>query len=334
SPAEQPGGGPNGGDTTLAVDGAQPGGTQPGGARSGGHLGSAGVAVVRCDERWPTGEGELAESNNPLAALEPVGVGGVLDGAFDLLRARFGLLVGLAAAMLLPLQLIEVLGEISSGLDADVDAAGFTSSLDLLAADTATSALGWLVLIMRVIVLSFLGLVMGVMVSDLLDDRRRSAASLVGAAARRWWVAVLVPVLCLPIKIAGGCLLLVGFFIADAFLMCASVVAGAESRGPLHAFGRSWQLATRQFGVALGVSFGGFAILLVLQLAFWIGPALLASQFLASEALLLLVQQIGLLSMLVLQPLTACIAARAYVELRCRTEALDLEIRRNKVGLA
>lgn len=299
----------------------------------GDQLGSAGVAIARCNERWPSQIGELAESDNPLASLEPVGVGGVLDGAFDLLRNRFGMLVAVAAAMLLPLQLLEVLGEMSSGLDADLDASGFAASFDLLAASTTTSAIDWIVLILRVVALSFLGVLTGAMVSDLLADRRRPASGLIGAAARRWWVAALIPVFCVPVKTAGACLIYIGFFAADALLMCASVVAGAEGRGPIHAFGRSWRLAGRNYGTALGVAFGGFLISLVLQAAFWIGPVLLASQFLASESLLLLVQQIGLLSMLVLQPLTACIAARAYVEFRCRSEALDIELRRTKVGL-
>jgi hypothetical protein len=71
----------------------------------------------------------------------------------------------------------------------------------------------------------------------------------------------------------------------------------------------------------------------VLQLSLYLGPVLLASFFVSSEPMLLALQQVALLSLLVTQPLTAAIAARAYVEFRCRSEALDLALRRRDLGL-
>jgi hypothetical protein len=65
----------------------------------------------------------------------------------------------------------------------------------------------------------------------------------------------------------------------------------------------------------------------------WVGPVLLAGQFVTSESVLLVVQQVSLLTLLVVQPLTACITARAYVELRCRAEGLDIQLRRERLGL-
>lgn len=296
-------------------------------------LGSAGVAVARCDAKWSPGSLERELADNPLEGLAPVGVGGVLDGGFDLLRHRFGTLVGLAAALLLPLQLLEVLGELQAGLDADASASGFNGFSDPFAVGAASTPVAWLVLVLRVVALSFLGVVTGSMVADLLGGRRRPTGQLLASAARRWWVAVLLPLLCVPVKSVGTCLVYVGFFAADALLMCASVVAGAEGRGPLHAFGRSWRLAWQNYGTAFGISFGGFLIAVVLQVSLWVGPVLLAGQFVTSESVLLVVQQVSLLTLLIVQPLTACIAARAYVELRCRAEGLDIQLRRERLGL-
>ena len=295
-------------------------------------LSAAGVAVARCDAPWPEDEGAGGEFDDPLSALSPVGVGGVLDGGFELLRSRFGLLVGTAAALFLPLQLLEVLAALSAGLDAQITTGGLGGSLELLGSG-ATTGVDVFVLVARVMALSLLGLLCGVMVSDLLGGRRRTGGSLLRLAGGRWWVALVLPLLCVPVKAVGSCLVYVGFFLADALLMCASVAAGAERLGPFASFGRSWRLALRHYGTAIGVSVGAFFIALVLQAALFVGPVLLAGQFLTSESALLVVQQVALLSLLVVQPLTACIAARAYVELRCRAEGLDIELRRARIGL-
>jgi hypothetical protein len=81
------------------------------------------------------------------------------------------------------------------------------------------------------------------------------------------------------------------------------------------------------------VAVGGFFIVAILQVALYLGPAALTALFIPSEAAVLVVQQVSMLVLLITQPLTACIAARAYVELRCRSEALDLDLRGQEIGL-
>ncbi len=298
------------------------------GPAGGGSLGAAGLAVARGDAPWPDRPASAGAGGQFLDDLEPVGVGGVLDGGFELLRRNFGLLFGVAAALLLPLQLIDLGATMAAGHAAELQTSPFLAALGSLNAVTPATLV---VSALRLVVLSFLGLLTGVLVAEALDPRGRPVPSLVAVAARRWWVALLVPVLCTPVKAIGGCLFYVGFFLGDALLMCASVVAGAERAGPLQAFARSWTLGWRSFGTALGVSFGSFVISAVLQISLYAGPALLASLFVSSEAMLLAVQQIALLALLVTQPLTAAIAARAYLELRCRSEALDLALRRRRL---
>lgn len=318
----------------VPPEGGAPAGTIDAGADHHGVpvlAGSAGVAVARGDTPWPDDfSAGTGSDHGALNDLGPVGVAGVLDGGFDLLRRNFSLLVGLAAALYLPLQLVDLWISLAAGLSADLDTS------PLLAAFGMTGnvlPLSWVVVGLRVVALSVLGLAAGVLVDDSLGGRSRQTRAVLGAVGRRWWVALLVPVLCVPVKVVSGCLLYVGFFLGDAFLMCASVAAGAERRGPMGSFARSWRLASRNYGTALGVSLGAFAISVVLQLALYAGPALLTSLFVPSEAVLVAVQQVAMLSMIVTQPLTAAIAARAYVELRCRSEALDLSLRRIELGL-
>jgi len=292
--------------------------------------GASGVAVARGDAPWPSLDTSAKADSDSLAPLGPVGVGGVLDGGFDLLRSHFGVLVALAAALLLPLQLVDLLVAVLAGRPAELNASPLLAAVGSSGSNMPVT---WLVVALRVVVLSFLGLTTGVLVSDSLTQRVRRTRSVLAVAAGRWWVALLVPVLCIPVKAVSACLVSVGFFIGDALLMCVSVVAGAEGAGPLRAFGRSWTLGWRSFGTALGVSIGSFVISTVLQVSLYAGPVLLASYFISSESALLAVQHVALLTLLVTQPLTAAIAARAYLEFRCRSEALDLALRRRDLGL-
>ena len=296
-------------------------------------VGAAGVAVATGDAPWLSDvDGSDLGDRNPLAQVEPVGVGGVLDGGFDLLRVGFGRLVGLAAALLLPLQLIELLVMSRSGLTSEVSTEQ-TPMAGFMMIGANPTPFTWVFAGLRLMVLSFLGLAVGIMVRELLGGRLPSGRRLAAAAARRWWVAALIPLLTAPVKSLGFCGFYLGWFLLDAPLMCASVAAGAEGLGPLRAFGRSWTLAKSSYGTAVGISVGGFAVTMILQVALLVGPIFLVTMFTVSEGILLFVQQVASLVLLVTQPLTACIAGRAYVEFRCRAEALDLERRRVAQGL-
>ena len=317
-----------GGATGVAVDPPGPAGTIGPGA-------AAGVAAARGDVPWPaSADATDLGDRNPLGAVEPVGVGGVLDGGFDLLRVGFGPLVGMAAALLLPLQLVELLLRLQQGLDTG----GSTSANSFFggvsgALDGRSTALTWVLVLLRVMVLSFLGLAAGIMARELLAGRLPTGRALWAAAGRRWWVAALIPLLTVPVKSLGACLLYVGFFLLDALLMCASVAAGAEGLGPLAAFRRSWRLGGASYGSALGISVGSFAISTILKVALYLGPVVLVAAFSPSVGVVVAVQQAASLTLLIAQPLTACIAARAYVQFRCSSEGLDLERRRVAQGL-
>ncbi|MEZ5238871.1 MAG: hypothetical protein R2716_07945 [Microthrixaceae bacterium] len=291
---------------------------------------SSGVAVARGDAPWPRAGHEPMDDHGALSGLEPVGVGGVLDGGFEFLRRHFALLVGFSAALYLPLQLADLWISISAGLSAEIEGSPLVVALGSAG---GSLPLSWAVVGLRVVALSAVGMAAGVVVGDSLARTGRRPAEVMKLVARRWWVALLVPLVCIPVKAAFACFAYVGFFIGDSLLMCASVAAGAERTGPLASFARSWRLGVRSFGTALGVSLGAFAISVVLQFALYLGPALLTSVIVPSEEVLLAVQQVAMLSLIVTQPLTAAITARAYVELRCRSEALDLSLRREALGL-
>ena len=283
----------------------------------------------------PAGPGDAALlAGNPLVSLNVTGPGGILDGGFDLLRFRFWRLVGLAAALFIPLQLADLWISLSLGTSAATDAG--STDLSTLIGPQGIGGSGWslLVAVVRSVALCLLGIGVGHLVAGWLQGRDPTFGQVVGAMARRCWVAPVVVAVALSAKVALSCLGGIGFFLADALFFIAGIVAGAEVLGPFATIGRSFRLTRAAYGVALVTCIGSFIISQVLQLALTAGPVVLVASFQPPEGWLLVVEQLASLVLLVALPLTACIAARAYVELRCRTEGFDLVRRQGERGLA
>lgn len=321
------------------------GGADPPPDSQGSGLGpSSGIAVARGDAReprdhrtggdpgTPTPAGEdpaTALVGNPLRSLGVVGPGSVLDQAFDLLRFRFRRWVALAAVLFVPVQLLQLWIALASGTTTSPSGVEGLSQLRLFDGP-GTSGAGWVVTGLQVLGLFLLGMAAGHLVAGWLDGRDDPFGSVVASTARRIWVAPFVVIPAVLAKVVAACFGGVGFFLADALLFVAAPIAGGELLGPFATLGRSVRLARRSYGTALVVCIGGFCITAVLRFALGAGPlALVAVLGLPSEWLVVVSQAMSV-TMLVTMPLTACIAARAHLDLRCRAEGFDL-VRREAV---
>jgi hypothetical protein len=258
---------------------------------------------------------------SPLGALRPVGPGAVLDGGFALLRARFRRIVALAALFFIPIRLFDLVTMIATG-DV-VDRVDIGPSALVVGGGSGWS---WVVILLQSIALSLLGLCVGHLASRLSEGDDPAFGALAALALRRGWVALLIVPISLAIRLPLSCIPL-GFLLGDALVFLSSVVAGAEGLGPWRSVRRSISLTRRSFGSMIAVVLGGLVISQLLRVSFYTGPVLLAGTFTADDAALTAISQAGSLVVLVAEPLTACIAARAYLDLRCRHEGLDLRRR-------
>jgi hypothetical protein len=282
-------------------------------------------------DRTHTAEDPAAAlEGNPLRGLGVVGAGGVLDGAFDLLRFRFRRFVALTAVLFVPLQLIDLLLSLSEGPTTGGDGTGQFQLLDV---GSTTSAWVFVVAGLQACALFLLGMAAGHLVDGWLVGRDDPFGTVVAAVARRAWVVPIVVVVAVVAKTAAACFGGVPFFLVDALFFIAGPVAAVERTGPLATIGRSVRLAKGGYGLALAVCFGGFAITFVLRFALGLGPSVLVALIGLPEGWLLVLEQISALTLLITLPLTACIAARAYVDLRCRVEGFDLVRREEARGL-
>ncbi len=291
-------------------------------------LGAAGVAVARADAgRRPRGEerSSTLQDTPPFLPLRSVGPGAVLDGGFDVLRFRLGRMVGLAATLYAPLLLVQFLFELRYGLGAGSDQ-GVGSSPFVVAALGATQT-GWglLFVVLNQLALSLLGIAAGFQVAAWLDGQDPTYGTTLRYLLRRSWVGVLVVLLSALFRVPFLCLSVLGWWVSDAFVFTVSAAAGGEGLGPWAAMRATLRRVRHALGLAMVVSLGGLAISLVLRTALWVGPLTLVSVAVPSGLLAVVVARLGALVLLVTEPLVACIAARAWLELRCRTEGYDLE---------
>jgi hypothetical protein len=301
-------------------------------------LEGAGIASVRGDAMEPTGpaasrDGSTSpERADPLADLRPVSVGAVLDGGVDLFRHRFGRLLTVSACLFVPVWLLNLV-LVVSGQSVGTSREQTSGPQLLWGANVtgASSSLTFVLLALQLVALSLLGLLVGHLAMAMARGGDADLRELGRVALTRWWVALLVVPLTAVVHVVTTCLGGVGWILGDAAVFLTSVAAGAERLGPWRAFVRGWSLTRPEYGRALVISFGGLVITSVIRWSFAFGPTALVDSLAPASPLVEVLAVATPAILLVTEPLTACIAARAYLDLRCRREGLDLSMRRERL---
>lgn len=290
-------------------------------------LGGAGQARARGDAPDEVAEvTSRTDVEHPLLPPRRLGVGAALDQGFALFRFRFRRLVGLAACLFLPVQLLDLVLRLTASDPTTSQEQASAAPTLLFFGGSSDWAL--LTVTLQAVALSILGICVGHLVARLLDGGDASFRTLLGVAARRCWVALLLVPLTMAIRLPFLLIPIIGFVLGDAFVFVASIVAGAEAARPIKAIGRNFALTRGAFGPAVVMSLGSLCITQVVRISLYAGPFALVAIFSPPEGLLVAIEQLASLLQLVVQPLTACLAASAYVLLRTRVEGLDLEARR------
>jgi len=110
------------------------------------------------------------------------------------------------------------------------------------------------------------------------------------------------------------------------FLVTAPVI-GAERVGPIAAMRRSARLVSRRFWNVLGAALLGYLVELLFVYAIGLVP-LVVSLLLGTEGIGWVVPAaVGLVTQLITLPFVASVTVLIYLDLRVRTEGLDLELR-------
>ena len=263
--------------------------------------------------------------------LRPFTIPDLLDGALRIWKLAPATIVGMAAIFVVPIQVTigvltrDELDDVQIGqtvLDAfdasgpgDVDT-GFGSSVFLV------SFVG------QGIALAFVTAGIATLVSGWYLGRRSTSGELARVALRRAVPLLAAWVLVHVVEGLFLLLLAVPVLVPFTWYAVVSPVVGCEGAGPLRAMRRSMSLCNRRFGTVLGTG------ILVALVDLLLSGALTAVAALYVEwdlpAAWVVNTAVAAAALLVTLPFVAGVATLLYLDLRVRTEGLDIELAADK----
>jgi len=274
-----------------------------------------------------------SRASSPLRRLRPRGVGEILDGGFDVLRHRPGVILAMTAIVILPLYALPTLvnyGRISTLAEGVSDPQTPLGAL-FGTANGGSTSLTWLAFGGSLLANAFVGLGVGVLVSSWLMGGDPSLPTVLKVMLRRAPVLLFASFFALLIKGSGLILCGIGIVFPIALLMVLSPVIAAEPVGIRRSISRSWTLSSRRtMPMVWLVVLGGF-VTLVVQLILQLIGGLVLSIWQSASWVWIAIGVVEVLIEVMLIPLRASWAALAYVDLRVRTEGLDIELESNEL---
>jgi hypothetical protein len=260
--------------------------------------------------------------------LGPMTVSDVLDGAFAILKAAPATIIAFTAVFAVP---VHVLG---AWLQRDL--LGGSSLLDMMEQDQSLSGVDqggmnstWAQMVLffgpaLALVFVAAGIVrlvgawhVGRDIS--LGELLRGSVPLAGPLLATW----------LLVHLAEGLgMLLCGFpaLAAMTWFLVTAPVIGAERLGPIKAMRRSARLVSRRFWPVMGLTLLSGIVAALFGYAIGLVPTTL-SLFVGTDGYgWLLTASAGILTSLVTMPIVAATTVLIYLDLRVRTEGLDLEL--------
>ena len=136
--------------------------------------------------------------------------------------------------------------------------------------------------------------------------------------AGAWFLALLVKGL--------GAVICIGWVFTIPLLMVLSPVVSSERLGPVASVRRTWRLSRPRFGAMAGLAIVSALVTTIIWLVLSAVSALVLQIWQDASWVWVAAGVIGVVIQLVLLPLQAAWATLAYVDLRVRTEGLDLQL--------
>jgi hypothetical protein len=252
----------------------------------------------------------------------------LLDGGFTILKRAPATILGLTALLVIPVQVLAAF--LDRGIEGfDFDAAVQETNSSFEVGGTATGS-GWASLVLQVG--SMLALVVVAAAIARLVSAWYVGSDLTTSQLLRGTVPIAWALFasCVLVHLLEG-VSVIGFGVLPLavmtwFLVTAPII-GAERVGPIKAMRRSARLVNRRFWNVLGAALLAFLVEQLFESAVALLPMFL-SLFLGTDGLgWVLRAAIGVMTQLITMPFVAAVTVLIYLDLRVRTEGLDLELR-------
>jgi len=250
----------------------------------------------------------------------------LLDGAFAIIKRAPATIVGLTALFVVPIQVLAAfLGRGVEGFDLDEALQQTNTTFEIGAQPNGWS--GFVLQLGSMLALVVLAAAIARLVSawyvghDLSrGDLLRGTLPIAWPLLASWFLVHVLE----GISILG--LGVLPLAVMTWFLVTAPVI-GAERLGPIRAMRRSARLVQRRFWNVLGAALLGMLVEMLFNSAVSLLPEFV-SFFVGTEGIAwVLPAVVGVVSQLVTMPFVASLTVLIYLDLRVRTEGLDLELR-------
>jgi hypothetical protein len=256
----------------------------------------------------------------------------LLDGAFAIIKRRPRDVLVLAAALVVPVEVLSAVllrdvfdAGALSGVDDPTTVLG-TDGGEVVGAGAAVASI-----VVGAVSLVLLAGALAILVDGWYHGRHVGAGEAIAAALRRSPALLSATVVVHLLEGLGFLVVLVGAYLAMALCHVVSPAVAVEGVGPLRAVRRSVQLTRRRIGPALLVPGLVGIVGMAVTLGFQAVPEVLTA--VVPDDWDWLVRSAGsLASQLVVMPFTAGVAVLFHLDLRIRTEALDIEMRARALG--
>ncbi len=273
--------------------------------------------------------GSVPERPPQPIAETPLGLFDLLDGSFAALRQRARTLVSAVALLVVPVALLE--GWVSRD---DLGGATFgellsdpTVAQEVSQTSSVYDAGFFLAQLLALVVTAVSGVVVSRVVHGWVEGRDTTAAEALAYTARRGWAVAGAFVVVHLVQLGGFVLLVLpGFAVVVLSALTSPVLAIEEHRGPVSAMRRSWELVRRRPGPVL------LLILLLAVVQALVSQAVgtvpeFAALFLGPDRAWPLISAARLGTRLILLPVNGAAMCLLYLDIRYRTEGLDLHHR-------
>ncbi len=259
--------------------------------------------------------------------LAPMTVPDILDGGFAILKRAPATIIGLTAAFLVPIQAWGAwLNRGSEGLDLDALLEQSDTSFQIADTSGASGTAAVLLTVGPSVALVFVAASIARLVSAWHVGHDIALGDLLRGTLKRTWPLLaawtLVHALEAVAVIGLGVLPLA---VMTWFLVTAPVI-GAEGLGPIDAMRRSARLVSRRFWNVLGIALLSFLVETLFDSAIGLVPSLVSLWVGTDGVAWILPAVIGIATTLITMPVVAAVTVLVYLDLRVRTEGLDLEL--------
>jgi hypothetical protein len=281
-------------------------------------------------------DAEVPDALPAPVALRPLTIADVLDGAFAVLRAQPAKVVLIVAIFAVPIDLVSaflqrgIFGGVGFGalFTADAGSEVWAAAEDDGGAGPVVATL--LQYIGPSLILPFIAAALAALIAGWYGGRDLTAGQALAAAGRAWWALLASWLLVHLLEGVAALACVVPLFFVMPMFVCVAPAVALERLGPIQAMRRSWRLARRRYWATFGIAMLTGIVSSTLSSALPILPSTLALIIGLDTGWILLGLGTAATSLIVL-PVVAGSAVLIYLDLRIRTEGLDLELDAQRV---